>query len=160
MSKEISEQPEVIKKCINEYLDKIRKEINIVNFPIDPKKISKVNLIACGTAYHACIVGKYWFEEFTDIDVNVDVASEYRYRNNKIKENELYIFVSQSGETADTIAALDFCKKEGANTCQLCNVAGFFYPQNNKCRNLLLMPDPRLALPLQKHLPHRLRFWY
>jgi len=122
MSKEISEQPEVIKKCINEYLDKIRKEINIVNFPIDPKKISKVNLIACGTAYHACIVGKYWFEEFTNIDVNVDVASEFRYRNNKIKENELYIFVSQSGETADTIAALDFCKKEGAKTCAIVNV--------------------------------------
>ncbi|NCU63791.1 MAG: SIS domain-containing protein, partial [Candidatus Fonsibacter ubiquis] len=119
---EISEQPEVIKKCINEYLDKIRKEINIVNFPIDPKKISKVNLIACGTAYHACIVGKYWFEEFTNIDVNVDVASEFRYRNNKIKENELYIFVSQSGETADTIAALDFCKKEGAKTCAIVNV--------------------------------------
>jgi glucosamine--fructose-6-phosphate aminotransferase (isomerizing) len=122
MSKEISEQPEVIKKCINEYLDKIRKEINIVNFPIDPKKISKVNLIACGTAYHACIVGKYWFEEFTNINVNVDVASEFRYRNNKIKENELYIFVSQSGETADTIAALDFCKKEGAKTCAIVNV--------------------------------------
>ncbi|MFM7498291.1 MAG: glutamine--fructose-6-phosphate transaminase (isomerizing), partial [Candidatus Fonsibacter sp.] len=122
MSKEISEQPEVIKKCINEYLDKIRKEINIVNFPIDPKKISKVNLIACGTAYHACIVGKYWFEEFTSINVNVDVASEFRYRNNKIKENELYIFVSQSGETADTIAALDFCKKEGAKTCAIVNV--------------------------------------
>ena len=78
MSKEISEQPEVIKKCINEYLDKIRKEINIVNFPIDPKKVTKVNLIGCGTAYHACIVGKYWFEEFTNIDVCADVASEFR----------------------------------------------------------------------------------
>ena len=119
MSKEISEQPEVIKKCINEYLDKIRKEINIVNFPIDPKKISKINLIACGTAYHACIIGKYWFEEFTNIDVSVDVASEFRYRNNKIKEHELYIFVSQSGETADTIAALDFCKKRVQNHVQL-----------------------------------------
>ena len=122
MSKEISEQPEVIKKCINEYLDKIRKEINIVNFPVDPKKITKVNLIACGTAYHACAIGKYWFEEFTNIDVSVDVASEFRYRNNKIKTNELYIFVSQSGETADTIAALDFCKKKGAKTCAIINV--------------------------------------
>ena len=122
MSKEIFEQPEVIKKCINEYLDKIRKEINIVNFPIDPKKITKVNLIACGTAYHACVLGKYWFEEFTNLDANVDVASEFRYRNNKIKDNELYIFVSQSGETADTIAALDFCKKNGAKTCSIVNV--------------------------------------
>ena len=122
MSKEIFEQPEVIKKCINEYFDKIRKEINIVNFPIDPKKITKVNLIACGTAFHACVLGKYWFEEFTSLDVNVDVASEFRYRNNKIKDNELYIFVSQSGETADTIAALDFCKKNGAKTCSIVNV--------------------------------------
>jgi glucosamine--fructose-6-phosphate aminotransferase (isomerizing) len=85
-------------------------------------KISKINLIACGTAYHACIIGKYWFEEFTNIDVSVDVASEFRYRNNKIKEHELYIFVSQSGETADTIAALDFCKKKGAKTCAIVNV--------------------------------------
>jgi glucosamine--fructose-6-phosphate aminotransferase (isomerizing) len=122
MSKEIFEQPAVIKKCINEYFDKIRKEINIVNFPIDPKKITKVNLIACGTAYHACVLGKYWFEEFTNLDANVDVASEFRYRNNKIKDNELYIFVSQSGETADTIAALDFCKKNGAKTCSIVNV--------------------------------------
>ncbi len=122
MSKEIFEQPSVIKKCINEYFDKIRKEINIVNFPIDPKKITKVNLIACGTAYHACVLGKYWFEEFTNLDANVDVASEFRYRNNKIKDNELYIFVSQSGETADTIAALDFCKKNGAKTCSIVNV--------------------------------------
>jgi glucosamine--fructose-6-phosphate aminotransferase (isomerizing) len=122
MSKEIFEQPEVIKKCINEYVDKIRKEINIVNFPIDPKKITKVNLIACGTAYHACVLGKYWFEEFTNLDANVDVASEFRYRNNKIKDNELYIFVSQSGETADTIAALDFCKNNGAKICSIVNV--------------------------------------
>ncbi len=122
MSKEIFEQPAVIKKCINEYFDKIRKEINIVNFPIDPKKITKVNLIACGTAYHACVLGKYWFEEFTNLDANVDVASEFRYRNNKIKDNVLYIFVSQSGETADTIAALDFCKKNGAKTCSIVNV--------------------------------------
>jgi len=109
-----------IHKLANE--EGIRKEINIVNFPVDPKKITKVNLIACGTAYHACIVGKYWFEEFTNLDVSVDVASEFRYRNNKIKENELYIFVSQSGETADTIAALDFCKKRGAKTCAIVNV--------------------------------------
>ena len=122
MSKEIFEQPAVIRKCINEYFDKIRKEINIINFPIDPKKITKVNLIACGTAYHACVLGKYWFEEFTNLDANVDVASEFRYRNNKIKNNELYIFVSQSGETADTIAALDFCKKNGAKTCSIVNV--------------------------------------
>ena len=122
MSKEISEQPEIIKKCVNEYIDKLRKEINIVNFPLDPKKIKKVHLIACGTAYHACVVGKYWFEEFTSLDVSVDVASEFRYRNNKIKVDELYIFVSQSGETADTIAALDFCKKHGAKTCSIVNV--------------------------------------
>ena len=81
MSKEIFEQPNVIKKCINEYFDKIRKEINIINFTVNPNKLTKVNLIACGTAYHACVLGKYWFEEFTNLDANVDVASEFRYRN-------------------------------------------------------------------------------
>ncbi|MFM8244785.1 MAG: glutamine--fructose-6-phosphate transaminase (isomerizing) [Candidatus Fonsibacter sp.] len=122
MLKEIFDQPEIAKKCINEYVDKLRKDINIVNFPIDPTKIERVYLIACGTAFHSCMVAKYWFEEFTDIDVSVDIASEFRYRKHKFKKNDFYIFVSQSGETADTIAALDFCKKNSVKTCSIINV--------------------------------------
>jgi len=122
MSKEIDEQSITTKKCINEYLDKYRNEINIYNLPIDPKKINKIRLIACGTAYHSCLMAKYWIEEFTSIDVEADIASEFRYRNVKLNTNDLYIFVSQSGETADTYAALEKCKKNNVKTCGIVNV--------------------------------------
>ena len=122
MSKEIFEQPITIKNCMNEYIDKIRNQINLYDFPIQPNKIVKITLIACGTAYHSCLVAKYWFEEVTDLDVEVDIASEFRYRNIKFKKNNLYIFVSQSGETADTAAALELCKQNNAKTCSIVNV--------------------------------------
>ena len=122
MSKEIFEQSTTIKKCISEYTDSLKKDINIYNFPIDPKKINKIILIGCGTAYHSCLVAKYWFEELTSIDVEIDIASEFRYRNLKFNSNNLYIFVSQSGETADTAAALNICKKNKVKTCSIVNV--------------------------------------
>ena len=122
MSKEIFEQPITIKNCMNEYVDKIRNQINLYDFPIQPDKIEKIILIACGTAYHSCLVAKYWFEEVTNLDVEVDIASEFRYRNIKFKKNNLYIFVSQSGETADTAAALELCKQNNAKTCSIVNV--------------------------------------
>ncbi len=122
MSKEIFEQSNTIKKCLSEYTDSLKKDINIYNFPIEPKKINKIILIGCGTAYHSCLVAKYWFEELTSIDTEIDIASEFRYRNLKFKTNNLYIFVSQSGETADTAAALDICKKNNVKTCSIVNV--------------------------------------
>ena len=122
MSKEIFEQPITTKNCINEYIDKERDEINFFNFPLDPKDINKIVLIGCGTAYHSCLVAKYWFENFTSLPVETDVASEFRYRNLRFNKKNLYIFVSQSGETADTSAALDLCKKNGAKTCSIVNV--------------------------------------
>ncbi len=122
MSKEIFEQSNTIKKCLSEYTDSLKKDINIYNFPIEPKKINKIILIGCGTAYHSCLVAKYWFEELTSIDTEIDIASEFRYRNLKFKTNNLYIFVSQSGETADTAAALDICKKNKVKTCSIVNV--------------------------------------
>ncbi len=122
MSKEIFEQASTIKKCLNEYTDSLKKDINIYNFPIEPKKINKIVLIGCGTAYHSCLVAKYWLEELTTIDAEIDIASEFRYRKLKFNSNNLYIFVSQSGETADTAAALDICKKNKAKTCSIVNV--------------------------------------
>ncbi len=122
MSKEIFEQPTTAKKCVSEYIDSLKKDINIYNFPIDPKKINKIILIGCGTAYHSCLVAKYWFEELTQIDIEIDIASEFRYRNVKFDNNNLYIFVSQSGETADTAAALEICKKNRVKTCSVVNV--------------------------------------
>ena len=122
MSKEIFEQPYTVKTCINEYVDALKKDINIYNFPIEPKNINKIILIGCGTAYHSCLVAKYWFEELTSIDVEVDIASEFRYRKVRFNKNNLYVFVSQSGETADTAAALDICKKNNVKTCSVVNV--------------------------------------
>ncbi len=122
MSKEIFEQPITAKTCINEYIDSLNKDINIYNFPIKPSKINKIVLIGCGTAYHSCLVAKYWLEELTSIDVEIDIASEFRYRKLKFNFNNLYIFVSQSGETADTAAALDICKKNKVKTCSIVNV--------------------------------------
>ena len=122
MAKEIDEQPNVINNCVNEYVDKINNEINIFNFPWNEKDIKNIILIGCGTAYHSCLVAKYWFEELTDLEVSVDIASEFRYRKNRLKKETLYIFLSQSGETADTYAALDLCKKNGMKTCAIVNV--------------------------------------
>jgi len=122
MAKEIEEQPTTLKNCIKEYVDTINNDINIYNFPWDLKEISSVTLIGCGTAYHSCLMAKYWFEELTKLDVTIDIASEFRYRNNRFKKNNLYIFVSQSGETADTYAALDLCNKNGMKTCSVVNV--------------------------------------
>jgi len=122
MSKEIEEQPITVKNCINEYIDKINSEINIFNFPWKAKEISSIVLIGCGTAYHSCLTAKYWFEQLTSLDVSVDIASEFRYRKNRFKKDALYVFVSQSGETADTYASLDLCNKNKMKTCSVVNV--------------------------------------
>ena len=122
MAKEIEEQPTTIKNCVNEYIDKINNEINILNFPWKKNEISSVKLIGCGTAYHSCLIAKYWFEQLTSLDVEVDIASEFRYRKNRFKKDCLYVFVSQSGETADTYAALDLCNKHKMKTCGIINV--------------------------------------
>ncbi len=122
MAKEIDEQPLTIKNCINEYIDKKNNEISIFNFPWKIKDISSITLVGCGTAYHSCLIAKYWFEQLTSFDVHIDIASEFRYRKNRFKNETLYVFVSQSGETADTYAALDLCNKNNMKTCSVVNV--------------------------------------
>jgi len=122
MAKEIEEQPTTLKNGINEYIDKTNNDINIYNFPWKKDEISSIILIGCGTAYHSCLMAKYWFEQLTSLNVNVDIASEFRYRKNRFKKETLYVFVSQSGETADTYAALDLCNKNGMKTCSVVNV--------------------------------------
>ena len=122
MAKEIEEQPNTIRNGINEYIDMSNKDINIYNFPWKSNEITSITLIGCGTAYHSCLMAKYWFEEITSLDVNIDIASEFRYRKNRFKKDTLYVFVSQSGETADTYAALDLCKQSGVKTCAVVNV--------------------------------------
>ena len=122
MAKEIEEQPITLKNGIKEYIDTSNNDINIHNFPWKIDEISSVTLIGCGTAYHSCLMAKYWFEELTSLDVNIDIASEFRYRKNRFKKDTLYVFVSQSGETADTYAALDICIKNRMKTCAVVNV--------------------------------------
>ena len=122
MAKEIEEQPTTIKNCINEYIDKINSSINIFNFPWKSNEISSIVLIGCGTAYHSCLMAKYWFEQLTTLNVTVDIASEFRYRKNRFSKDILYVFVSQSGETADTFAALDLCNKNKMKTCSVVNI--------------------------------------
>ena len=122
MAKEIEEQPLTLKNGIKEYIDTVNNDINIYNIPWKKDEISTITLVGCGTAYHSCLMAKYWFEELTSLDVNVDIASEFRYRKNRFKKDTLYVFVSQSGETADTYAALDLCKKNHMKTCAVVNV--------------------------------------
>ena len=122
MAKEIEEQSTTLKNCIKEYIDNINNDINIYNFPWKIDEINSIILIGCGTAYNSCLTAKYWFEEISTFDVKVDVASEFRYRKNRFKENTLYVFVSQSGETADTYAALDLCNKNNMKTASIVNV--------------------------------------
>ncbi len=122
MAKEIEEQPITLKNGIKEYIDMTNNNINIYNIPWKKNEVSSITLIGCGTAYHSCLMAKYWFEELTSLDVNVDIASEFRYRKNRFKKDSLYVFVSQSGETADTYAALDICNKNRMKTCAVVNV--------------------------------------
>jgi len=122
MSKEINEQSVTTKTCIKEYVDHLREDINLYNFPVKLNEIEKIVLIGCGTAFHSCATAKYWFEELTNINIEIDVASEFRYRKIKFSNKNLYVFISQSGETADTLAALNLCKINNVKTCSVVNV--------------------------------------
>lgn len=126
MLKEIHEQPKVIKDTMTSRI-MAGKDIKLDNIELSKEqmeKINKVYIVACGTAYHAGIVGKYAIEKLARIPVEVDIASEFRYRNPIIDENTLMIIVSQSGETADTIAALREGKESGARVIAITNVVG------------------------------------
>lgn len=125
MLKEIMEQPKALRDSINPRLaDGSVKLDNISLSPEKIKNLNRIHIIACGSAWHAAIVGKYVIEELTRIPVEVDLASEFRYRNPILDKNDLCIIISQSGETADTIAALREAKKQGIHTLSVVNVVG------------------------------------
>ena len=121
MHKEIYEQPTVIGETLKSFIDPEKKIIKI-NSEILKTDIRKITLIACGTSAFACRIARFWFEEFANIGVNVDIASEYRYRKLLKTEGELVIFISQSGETRDTLASLEEAKKHGLKTISIVNV--------------------------------------
>lgn len=122
MAKEIYEQPEVIGHTIGEYLDPMTEELSIPTLPFDFADVSRVTIIGCGSAYYAGLVAKYWFERYARVAADVEFASEFRYREPVIDKKGLAIFVSQSGETADTLAALQYCKANGLRTLAIVNV--------------------------------------
>ncbi|MDA9465356.1 glutamine--fructose-6-phosphate transaminase (isomerizing) [Bradyrhizobium sp. CCBAU 53415] len=123
MAKEIHEQPEVVGHTLARYVDMATERVSLpVELPFDFKTIQRVNITACGTASYAGFVAKYWFERFARVPVEVDVASEFRYREAPLRKGDLAVFISQSGETADTLAALRYAKAQGVHTVAVVNV--------------------------------------
>ena len=122
MAKEIHEQPEVVGHTLAHYIDMASMRLKAFDWPVDPKTLRRVTIIGCGTAYMAGLVGKYWIERFARIPVEIDVASEYRYRDAPVDRNGLSIVISQSGETADTLASLKYVKERGSKTIGVVNV--------------------------------------
>jgi glucosamine--fructose-6-phosphate aminotransferase (isomerizing) len=125
MLKEIFEQPRAVVDTIRGRLSEENGDAILEDVRFDPKwlkKIRRINLIACGTSYHAALVGKFLVEELCRIPVEADIGSEFRYRNPIIGENDLLVAISQSGETADTLAALREAKRKGTTTLAICNV--------------------------------------
>ena len=123
MAKEIYEQPEVVGHTLAHYLDMVAERVELpMTLPFDFRALTRVSLAACGTAYYAGMVAKYWFERFARLPVDVDIASEFRYRNSPLERGSLSIFVSQSGETADTLASLRDAKARGQHVLSVVNV--------------------------------------
>ena len=122
MAKEIHEQPDVISHTLSNYLDMANGKVNFPDLGIDLTKISRVTISACGTAYYAGLVGKYWIERYARLPVEIDVASELRYREAPLPPGGLALFVSQSGETADTLATLRYAKANGQRIASIVNV--------------------------------------
>ena len=136
MAKEIAEQPTVLGNTLSHYISP-EGEINLPDPGIDFTKIERLTMVACGTAYYACMTAKYWFEQIARIPVEIDVASEFRYREPPITKGTVALFVSQSGETADTLAALRYCEGKADTILSVVNV-----PESSIAR------ESDLALPI------------
>jgi glucosamine--fructose-6-phosphate aminotransferase (isomerizing) len=137
MLKEINEQPEVVGHTLAHYLDFARGCAAMPEgFTVDFAKVERLSIAACGTAYYAGLIAKYWFERYARLPVDIDVASEFRYREQPLTEATLSVVVSQSGETADTLASLRYMKSQGSEVAAVVNVqestiareAGFVLP--------------------------------
>jgi glucosamine--fructose-6-phosphate aminotransferase (isomerizing) len=122
MAKEIYEQPETISHTLSHYVDMGAEKVALrETLPFDFKSLTRLTISACGTAYYAGLVAKYWFERYARLPVDVDVASEFRYREPPLAPGGASLFISQSGETADTLAALRYCAREGQYVTALLN---------------------------------------
>ncbi len=137
MAKEIAEQPRVIGEALRFYLSGEGDKIRLPAGGIDFSAIDRLSMVACGTAFYACMTAKYWFEQLAGLPVDVDIASEFRYREPPIPARTVALFVSQSGETADTLAALRYCEGKAARIVSVVNV-----PESSIAR------ESDLALPI------------
>ncbi|QFT81416.1 Glutamine--fructose-6-phosphate aminotransferase [isomerizing] [Roseovarius sp. THAF27] len=137
MAKEIAEQPAVIGDTLRHYLSEAGSGLTLPQPELDFTQYDRLTLVACGTAYYACLTAKYWFEQLAGLPVDVDIASEFRYREPPVPARTAAIFVSQSGETADTLAALRYCEGRAAKILSIINV-----PESSIAR------ESDLALPI------------
>lgn len=122
MQKEIFEQPTVVAQTLSSYIRQVDQTVALPQFDFDLSTINRVTIVACGTSYYAGMVAKYWFEQFARLPVDIDFASEFRYREPVLEPGGLALFISQSGETADTLAALRHCKQHGQTIAVVVNV--------------------------------------
>ena len=139
MAKEIAEQPTVLQGALNHYIDTTSMQVALPDPGMDFSKVERMTLVACGTAYLACMVAKYWFEQHARLPIEVDVASEFRYREPPVTNGTVALFVSQSGETADTLAALRYMDGKADSIVSVVNV-----PESSIARESDL-PLPTLA---------------
>lgn len=124
MEKEIHEQPEVISHTLAHYVDFTTGRTKPLELPFDFANLDRIAISACGTAYLSGLIGKYWFERYARLPVDIDIASEFRYREMPLAKKSAALFISQSGETADTLASLRYCKGEGVPIGAVVNVRG------------------------------------
>jgi glutamine---fructose-6-phosphate transaminase (isomerizing) len=122
MAKEIHEQPEVVGHTLAHYLDMATERIALPKLPFDFRDIERLSISACGTAYYAGLTAKYWFERLARLPVDVEIASEFRYRSAPLRRGDAALFVSQSGETADTLASLRYAREYGQHVLSIVNV--------------------------------------
>ena len=122
MQKEIFEQPTVVAQTLKSYIRQVDQSVALPQFDFDLSSINRVTIVACGTSFYAGMVAKYWFEQFARLPADIDFASEFRYREPVLEPGGLALFISQSGETADTLAALRHCKEHGQTIAVVVNV--------------------------------------
>lgn len=122
MQKEIFEQPTVVAQTLRSYLRPVEQQVALPQIDFDASAVNRITIVACGTSYYAAMVAKYWFEQFARVPVDLDFASEFRYRDPVLEPGGLALFISQSGETADTLAALRHCKQAGQTIAVVVNV--------------------------------------
>jgi glucosamine--fructose-6-phosphate aminotransferase (isomerizing) len=123
MLKEIHQQPDVFKKTVAHYLNEFKSSVSLPGIEFNLNTVQRMSIVACGTSHYAGMIARYWLEGFSGLPVNIDIASEYRYRNAPLSRDELALFISQSGETADTLAALRYARAARQTCLSIVNVA-------------------------------------